>query len=110
MSALLLATSFVGMLTLPGAWFVASAGLTGFAAAVSLVLTLALPPLLAGPADVPRFSAGIFAIIYSCSFAGPLVGGAAWDATGVPAAAFAALAAGALVMAGLAAVMPLRET
>jgi CP family cyanate transporter-like MFS transporter len=107
-SALLLVASFVGLVTLPGPGFVASAGLTGFAAALALVLTLTLPPLLAAPADVPRFSAGIFAIIYSCSFAGPLVGGAAWDATGVPAAGFAALAAAGLVMTALAAIMPLR--
>ena len=44
----------------------------------------------------------------SCSFVGPLLGGAAWDATGAPAAAFLALAAGAALMAGLAAAMPLR--
>jgi CP family cyanate transporter-like MFS transporter len=106
-SALLLLVAFVGAVTVPGAWFVASAGLVGFAAAFALVLTLTLPPLLAAPADVPRFSAGIFAIIYSCSFVGPLIGGTAWDATGVPAAAFIALSAGAALMAVLAATMPL---
>src|SRR5207237_10302386 len=107
-SALLLVVAFVGEVTLPGAGFVVAAGLIGFAAAFALVLTLTLPPLLAAPADVPRFSAGIFAIIYSCSFVGPLLGGTAWDATGLPAAAFLALAAGAALMAALAAVMPLR--
>jgi MFS transporter, CP family, cyanate transporter len=106
-SALLLLVAFIGELTLSGPWFVACAGLTGFAAALALVLTLTLPPMLARPADVPRFSAGIFAIIYSCSFVGPVIGGAAWDATGAPGAAFAALAAGAALMATLAAIMPL---
>src|SRR2546430_16295217 len=107
-AAALLLASFVGELTLRGPGFVVCAGLTGFAAALALVLTLTLPPLLARPADVPRFTAGIFTIIYCCSFGGPLLGGAAWDATGVPAAAFAALAAGAVLMAALAAIMPLR--
>jgi MFS transporter, CP family, cyanate transporter len=106
--AILLLIAFIGELTLPGAWFVVCAGITGFAAALGLVLTLALPPLLASPADVPRFTAGIFTIMYSCSFLGPVVGGAAWDATGAPAAAFAALAVGACIMAALAVVMPLK--
>jgi hypothetical protein len=98
----------LGAIALPGAGFVASVGLVGLASALALVLTLALPPLLAAPADVPRFSAGVFAIQYSCSFIGPVIGGAAWDATGVPAASFAALAAGAGLMAALAAIMPLK--
>ena len=86
----------------------ACAALIGFAAALALVLTLTLPPLLARPGDVPRFSAGIFTIIYCTSFVGPVVGGGAWDATGIPGAAFAALAVGAALMAALAAVMPLK--
>jgi CP family cyanate transporter-like MFS transporter len=107
-AAVLLAAGLLGAIALPGAGFVASVGLVGLASALALVLTLALPPLLAAPADVPRFSAGVFAIQYSCSFVGPVIGGAAWDATGVPAASFAALAAGAGLMAALAAVMPLK--
>jgi MFS transporter, CP family, cyanate transporter len=77
------------------------AGLIGFASALALVLTLALPPLLARSADVPRFSAGMFLIIYGSSFVGPLAGGAAWDATGWPPASFLALAAGGALMVGL---------
>lgn len=86
----------------PGAWVVAWAGVVGFAAALVLVLTLALPPLLAGPGDVHRFSAGVFLIIYSCSFAGPVLGGAAWDAFRYPATPFLALAALGLLMTVLA--------
>jgi len=86
--------------------FVAGAGLVGFGAALTLVLTLALPPLLAGAGDVPRFSAGVFLIMYSCSFAGPLLGGAAWDATGSPVTPFLALAAFGLLMSGLSFSLP----
>jgi CP family cyanate transporter-like MFS transporter len=90
----------------PGAWVVAWAGLVGFGAALTLVLTLALPPLLAGAGDVHRFSAGVFLIMYSCSFAGPLLGGAAWDATGSPMTPFLALAAIGLLMTALSASLP----
>lgn len=90
----------------PGAWVVAWAGLVGFAAAVALVLTLALPPLLAGPGDVHRFSAGVFLIIYSFSFTGPLLGGAAWDATQLPSTPFLALAVLGLLMTALSFRMP----
>jgi CP family cyanate transporter-like MFS transporter len=99
----LIAVAAVGLVLTPGPWIVLWAGVIGFAAALALVLTLALPPLLAAAADVPRFSAGVFLILYGASFLGPLAGGAAWDATGWPPAAFLALAAGGVVMVGLAA-------
>jgi MFS transporter, CP family, cyanate transporter len=108
--ALICAGSALIALT-PGAWVVVWAAVVGFAAALALVLTLALPPLLAAAGDVHRFSAGVFTIIYGFSFVGPLAGGAAWDATGVPATAFLALAAVGLLMGGLATRLPaLRET
>jgi CP family cyanate transporter-like MFS transporter len=99
----LIAAAAVALVLTPGPWTVVWAGVIGFAAALALILTLALPPLLAAEADVPRLSAGIFLIVYASSFAGPLLGGAAWDATGQPAAAFLVLAAGAAVMVALAA-------
>lgn len=103
----LIVAAMLGIVALPDGWVVAAAGLVGFATALALVLTLALPPLLAGPSDVARFTAGILTVIYGFSFVGPLIGGAAWDGTGQPAAAFLALAVGGLLMAGLAAAMPL---
>jgi CP family cyanate transporter-like MFS transporter len=105
----LIAVAAVGLVLTPGPWIVLWAGVIGFAAALALVLTLALPPLLAGAGDVPRFSAGVFVILYGASFLGPLAGGAAWDATGWPPAAFLALAAGGVVMIGLAAGATLRR-
>jgi CP family cyanate transporter-like MFS transporter len=108
-AACLILAATLGIVALPGGWVVAAAGVVGFATALALVLTLALPPLLAPPGDVARFSAGILVVIYGFSFAGPLIGGAAWDGTGLPAAAFLALAAGAGLMAVLAAIMPLNR-
>jgi CP family cyanate transporter-like MFS transporter len=103
LAGVLIAVAAVALVLTPGPWIVLWASVIGFAAALALILTLALPPLLAAEPDVPRLSAGIFVIIYASSFAGPVVGGAAWDATGRPAAAFLVLAAGAAGMVALAA-------
>jgi len=105
----LIAVASVGLVATPGPLVVLWAGVIGFAAALALVLTLALPPLLARTADVPRFSAGVFLIMYATSFAGPLVGGAAWDATGRPAAALLTLAGGGVLTVVLAAGADLRR-
>jgi len=85
-----------------GAVIVAGAGLVGFAAACVLILVLALPPLLAAREDVPSMAAGIFTISYSCAVIVPVASGLAWDATGVPAAAFVPVAIGALLIIGMA--------
>ena len=92
-----------------GTWVILWASVIGFGSALALILTLALPPLLAADADVPRLSAGIFLIMYASSFVGPLLGGAAWDATGLAAASFLVLAAGGAAMIVLAAGTRLRE-
>ena len=105
-AGLLIATGSALLALTPGAWVIAWAGVVGFGAALTLILTLALPPLLAGAGDVHRFSAGVFLIMYSCSFAGPLLGGAAWDATGSPVTPFLALAAFGLLMSGLSFSLP----
>jgi len=105
----LFAAAAVALVLTPGPLTVLWAGVIGFASAVALVLTLALPPLLAAEPDVPRFSAGLFLIIYASSFAGPLLGGAAWDATGWPGAAFLTLAAGGAAMIALTAGADLRQ-
>jgi CP family cyanate transporter-like MFS transporter len=104
----LIATAATGLVLTTGALVLVWVSVIGFAAALALVVTLALPPLLVPETDVPRFSAGIFLIMYASSFAGPLVGGAAWDATGWPPAAFVALAAGGVGMVALAAGTDLR--
>jgi CP family cyanate transporter-like MFS transporter len=92
----------------PGVWTVVGAGLVGFTTALTLVLTLALPPLLAGPRDVHTFSAGVFLICYLCAFIGPVVGGAAWDVAGAPQTPFVVLGLAALGSMALATVTDYR--
>jgi CP family cyanate transporter-like MFS transporter len=69
---------------------VAASGLIGFCCGIQLIVSLALPPLLASAEDVHHLSAGTFAIGYFVAFLLPPLGGAVWDATGVPATAFVA--------------------
>jgi CP family cyanate transporter-like MFS transporter len=89
----------VGLVTMPAWWVVGWAGLLGFASALVFVLSFALPPLLAEAGDVHRLSAAMFTISYASAFVAPLVGGAAWDFTGIAALAFAPVgAAGLLIM------------
>ena len=89
------------VLTLPGAALIAAAGVFGFCAAYILVLSFALPALLAEPADVARLSAGTFAISYSTAFLVTLLAGAVWDATHVEASAFLPALAGSALVAAL---------
>jgi CP family cyanate transporter-like MFS transporter len=109
LAAAAIAAAAAGVVLTSGPWIVAWAGVIGFASALTLVLTLPLPPLLNRTGDIPRFSAGVFLITYTSSFTGPLAGGAAWDATGRPVAAFVTLAAVGLLMTGLAATTNLRR-
>jgi CP family cyanate transporter-like MFS transporter len=85
-------------LLLPGAPLVIAAGVLGFCAAYILVLSFALPALLAKPAEVARLSAGTFAISYSTAFLVTLLSGAAWDATHVEASAFLPALLGATIV------------
>lgn len=95
-------------LTSPPAAQIASAGFLGLCFAFVFVLSLALPPLLAGAGEVHRLSAGMLAIGYGYSFVLPLVGGAAWDLSRVPAAAFLPVCVGALTTLVAASALGLR--
>jgi CP family cyanate transporter-like MFS transporter len=79
----------LGLLYMPDAWIVPLCGVIGFCNAFLLILTLALPPLIAKPEDVSRLAAAMIAIGYLCAFILPIVGGFAWDVTGLARAAFA---------------------
>ena len=79
--ALFVAAVF-GIVLSSGAGVVAWAGVIGFCAAFVLTMTLALPPMLVEPHDVPRVSAAMFAIGYLCAIVTPVLGGLAWDLTG----------------------------
>lgn len=97
-AALLGLVSLAG-LTVPSApVMIASAALVGFAAAVTLILTLALPPLLAARDDVHRLAAAMLGLGYTITFLVPYVGGAIWDATHLTVAALLPGAAGACIV------------
>lgn len=99
LTPLLAMLSIAGMLT-QAAWLILlCAGLVGFFVAFVLVLSLTLPALLAAPGEVHHLSAGMFGIGYVFSCVVPLVGGALWDATGIPAAALLAGGLGSAVVA-----------
>src|SRR5690348_2970521 len=82
----------LAMLSGSGWLIVAAAATLGFSGAVTLTLMLALPPLLSAPEDVPRVTAAMFTISYSCAVVVPVVSGFLWDASGVPAWAFVPIA------------------
>jgi CP family cyanate transporter-like MFS transporter len=80
------------MLSGSGWLIVTAAAALGFSGAVTLTLMLALPPLLSAKEDVPRVTAAMFTISYSCAVVVPVVSGFVWDASGIPAAAFVPIA------------------
>lgn len=84
--------SLAGLVFAPHAGIAAWAGIIGFSNAFILILTLALPPLLARPDDVHRIAAAMIAIGYLSAFLVPIAGGMLWDLTGRPTAAFALIA------------------
>ncbi len=84
------------------------AGTIGFVAALVFLIALALPPVLAPAGEVHRFAAGAFAIGYAFAFAGSLVAGALWDATGTAAMALFPVALAGLLMIALGVVPGLR--
>ncbi|HUN51730.1 MAG TPA: MFS transporter [Candidatus Sulfotelmatobacter sp.] len=106
-SGILSLACVAGMVSLPGAGVVVSAGVLGFSNAFGLILALALPPLLCAAPDVPRMSAGMFTISYPCAVLVSVVSGWAWDATGVPLAAFVPVGLSAVMMIALASTLDL---
>jgi CP family cyanate transporter-like MFS transporter len=92
----------VGIVAASGMLVVLCAGLLGFASAGTLILALALPPLLARADDVHRLSAAMLTIAYACAVIIPVVSGLAWDLTGLAGAAFVPIGACALVLIALA--------
>ena len=83
----------LAMLSGSGWLIVTAAAALGFSGAVTLTLMLALPPLMSAPEDVPRVTAAMFTISYSCAVIVPVISGLIWDTSGIPAAAFVPIAA-----------------
>lgn len=95
--------SLAGLLVPSPIVIIAAAGMIGFSAAFVLILTLALPPVLANPDDVHRLAAGMLALSYTITFLMPYIGGAIWDATHMREAALIPGVAGGLLILGVAA-------
>jgi CP family cyanate transporter-like MFS transporter len=108
-AALLGFASLAGLLVPTTPTIIASVAVIGFAAASVLILTLALPPLLARAKDVHRLAAGMLALSYSLTFLIPYIGGSVWDATRISAAALLPGAVGALIVLVLAPTLRLPE-
>jgi MFS transporter, CP family, cyanate transporter len=100
--AALVLTSAAGLALMPGVWIVVWSGVFGFANSSMLVLMLALPPLLAAHDDVHRVTAAMFTISYPTAVVFPILAGFAWDASGLPAIAFAPAALSAVAIMALA--------
>lgn len=77
-----------GLVTSTGPMVVFYSGVIGFCSAFVLTSTLALPPMLVDPHDVPRVAAAMFAIGYLCAIVTPVLGGFLWDLTGIAWTAF----------------------
>jgi CP family cyanate transporter-like MFS transporter len=90
--------ALIAVVALPGIGLVLAAGVLGFCAAYILVLSFALPALLAEHSEVARLSAGTFTISYTTAFVVTVVAGAVWDATRIEASAFLPALAGALIL------------
>ena len=88
----MLLAAFLGLIFAHSTWVIlACAAMVGFTTAITLTATLALPPHLSLPADLPRLSAGMFTISYTTAIIIPTISGALWDATGKPWMAFVPL-------------------
>jgi CP family cyanate transporter-like MFS transporter len=103
--ALLALLSLAGLLVPSGFIVIAAAAGIGFATSFCLILALALPPLLAAPDDVHRLAAGMLGLGYTITCIVPYVGGAVWDALGVPEAALLPGLAGVAVVTAVAATL-----
>jgi CP family cyanate transporter-like MFS transporter len=101
LAGLLALASVLGILFTTEEWVVFWAGMLGFADAVAFVLILALPPLLSAPDDAHRTAAGMFTISYSCAVTIPIIGGLAWDASGIALVSFVPIGLCAVVISTL---------
>jgi MFS transporter, CP family, cyanate transporter len=103
---LLCLASAIGLAATASAWTVAWAAVLGFSASGVLILVLALPPLLCAPADVAPVSAAMLTVSYTLGVIIAVVSGIAWDATGIPAAAFVPIGLCALLLVSVPATIP----
>jgi MFS transporter, CP family, cyanate transporter len=94
---------FAGVLVPSAPVIVTAVGIIGFAPSFTLILTLALPPMLVAQDDVHRMAAGMLALGYTITFVVPWLAGAVWDATHLAEAALLPGVIGAMIILGTAA-------
>jgi CP family cyanate transporter-like MFS transporter len=99
----------LGIVLTQGYGKVIAAGVVGFSAAITFVVTLALPPMLSPPEDIHRLAGGMFTISFACAVVTPIVCGAIWDLTGVPWSAFVPLGLCSLILISFGARLSLRS-
>ncbi|HEU0026988.1 MAG TPA: MFS transporter [Ktedonobacterales bacterium] len=95
-----------GWLLTPAALQPLWGALIGGAAAGVFALSIALPALYGHEGKVARLTGSSLTISYTTAFVGPFIGGALWDAIGLPAMALAPVALAAVVLATLPAWLP----
>lgn len=86
------------------AWLALTAvAFVGASTSFTMVMVLALLPVVAGQREVHRMTAGVLTISYGGTFIGNFVSGVLWDASRTPLSAFAPMifGAAALAVAGL---------
>jgi MFS transporter, CP family, cyanate transporter len=81
-AGVLLLLSIAAICMTADAWTLIATATLGFASGISLVLGLALPPLLSRPPDVGRMSAGMFMISYAFAMIVSVICGFTSDLTG----------------------------
>lgn len=82
----------------PGWLGVLAIGFVGAATSFTMVMVLALLPMVAEQRDVHHLTAGVLTISYGGTFIGNFLSGVLWDATHAPLAAFVPLGVGAVVL------------
>jgi MFS transporter, CP family, cyanate transporter len=105
-SSVLMVVTQIGLVVAPGPLVLPCAFVLGFATALAFVVALTMPPKLAAPGDVHRWSAAMFTFQYGAAFVIPLLAGALWDASGRALLAFVPGMVAAAAMSYLA--LPLR--
>jgi CP family cyanate transporter-like MFS transporter len=107
---ILFLVSIAGIVLTSGAAALVCAGLIGFTCGAALPLAFALSPLLCkNPNDVAKTSAAAFAISYGFAMIVSLLGGVAWDISGVAGFTFLPIALGALPIMLLASAIPFKR-
>ena len=101
-------TSMAVLVSSTGVAVTFASAVLGFTCGLMLTLVLALPPLLCAPQDVARTSAALFTLSYACAVIVPVISGALWDLTAIPASIFLPVALCALLPLLLAPSLDLR--